>query len=412
MGIFRMPSLGADMEAGTLVEWLKKPGDAVKSGDIIAVVETQKGAIEIEVFETGTIESQLIQVGASVPVGAPMAAIRANGVGAPTEVKPVPATARPAPLVSPVVPPPVEPSVPVQTAVPVVPAGGKISPVGGKISPAARQFAAEHKIDLSPMQGTGPDGAIVYVDVETAWLHRKPAGTPSTAAEKAAAPASMATGAMRAAIAAAMGRSKREIPHYYLRHAVDVTVSLDWMTARNAARPPEERLLFAALLLKAIALSADKFSEFNGHFRDGRFEAAQRAHVGMAIALRRGGLVAPAIHDAASLTLDQIMTRLRDLTNRVRAGRFRGSELSDPTITLTSLGERGVDEVQPIIYPPQVAIIGAGSPALRPWLLEGTVALRHICTLSLAADHRVSDGHRGALFLRAIAERLQSPEAL
>lgn len=398
MGVFRMPSLGADMEAGTLVEWLKKPGDAVKSGDIIAVVETQKGAIEIEVFETGTIESQLIQVGASVPVGAPMAAIRANGVGAPTVVKP-------APLMSPVAPPPVEPPVPAQTAVPV-------APPGGKISPAARQFAAEHKVDLSSIQGTGPDGAIVYVDVETAWLHLKSAGTPSAAAQTAAAPASAATGAMRAAIAAAIGRSKREIPHYYLRHAVDVTVSLDWMTARNAARPPEERLLFAALLLKAIALSADKFSEFNGHFRDGRFEAAQRAHVGMAIAMRGGGLVAPAIHDTASLTLDQIMTRLRDLTNRVRAGRFRGSELSDPTITLTSLGERGVDEVQPIIYPPQVAIIGAGSPALRPWLLEGTVAPRQICTLSLAADHRVSDGHRGALFLRAIADRLQSPEAL
>lgn len=403
MGVFCMPSLGADMEAGTLVEWLKKPGDAVKSGDIIAVVETQKGAIEIEVFETGTIESQLIQVGATVPVGAPMAAIRANGVSAPTEVKPVPTAAKPALLVPPTAPPPVEPPAPVQTVV---------APPGGKISPAARQFAAEHNIDLSSIQGTGPDGAIVYVDVETALLHRKPASPPSAATGKPAAPAAAATGAMRAAIAAAMGRSKREIPHYYLRHAVDVTVSLDWMIARNAARPPEERLLFAALLLKAIALSTEKFPEFNGHFRDGRFEAAQRAHLGMAIALRGGGLVAPAIHDTAGLTLDQIMAGLRDLTNRVRAGRFRGSELSDPTITLTSLGERGVDEVQPIIYPPQVAIIGAGSPALRPWLLEGAVAPRQICTLSLAADHRVSDGHRGALFLRAIADRLQTPEAL
>jgi pyruvate dehydrogenase E2 component (dihydrolipoamide acetyltransferase) len=398
MGIFRMPSLGADMEAGTLVEWLKKPGDAVKSGDIIAVVETQKGAIEIEVFEAGTIESHLLDVGATVPVGTAMAAIRTAGVAGPVEVPPIG-------------PPPVS-----SVARPVVPAGPMPAksppPPGEKISPAARRFAADHGIDLSSIQGTGPDGAIVYVDVETAWQRRAAAGAPPTPREKAPPAVPPAVGSMRAAIAAAMGRSKREIPHYYLRHAVDVTAALDWMTGRNSSRPPEERLLFAALLLKVIALSLEKFPEFSGHFRDGRFEPAPRAHVGMAIALRGGGLVAPAIHDTATLMLEQIMARLRDLTNRVRAGRFRGSELSDPTITLTSLGERGVDEVQAVIYPPQVAIIGAGSPALRPWLVDGTVAPRQLCVLSLAADHRVSDGHRGALFLRAIAERLQSPEAL
>lgn len=400
MGVFRMPSLGADMEAGTLVEWLKKPGDAVNSGDIIAVVETQKGAIEIEVFESGTVESQLLPVGATVPVGTGLAMIRTADAAGSKEV-------------------PVAPAMPqiIKLAVPAQPAAAATAPAETppvppekKASPAARQFAAEHGIDLSLIHGTGPDAAILYVDVENAWLQQRAPGVPAKPApppKPAGEPA-----AMRTAIAAAMARSKREIPHYYLGHAIDVTGSIAWMTARNESRPPEERLLFSALLLKALALALAQFPEFNGHFRDGRFEAAPRVHAGLAIALRGGGLVAPAIHDTASLTLDQAMSALRDLTNRVRAGRFRGSELADPTITLTSLGERGVDWVQPVIYPPQVAIVGAGAPQLRPWVVGGRVVPCQVCQLSLAADHRVSDGHRGALLLRAIEERLQSPEAL
>ncbi|MEZ5830525.1 MAG: dihydrolipoamide acetyltransferase family protein [Dongiaceae bacterium] len=392
-----MPSLGADMEAGTLVEWLKKPGDAVKSGDIIAVVETQKGAIEIEAFETGTLESHLLPEGSTVPVGTALAMIQTAGAAIDREVPTAPPPAEPAPA------PQLAPA-----AVPPAPAPA-ISP-GKKVSPAARHFAAEHGIDLSSVVGTGPDGAIVYVDVENAWLHREPrAETPKPASQPKGA---VEPTAMRAAIAAAMTRSKREIPHYYLGHAVDVTGAIAWMSARNEARPPEERLLFSALLLKSLALALTKFPEFNGQFRDGRFEPAGQVHAGMAIALRGGGLVAPAIHNTASLTLDQVMAALRDLTTRVRAGRFRGSELADPTITLTSLGERGVDWVQPIIYPPQVAIIGAGAPVLRPWMVDGQVTPRQICQFTLAADHRVSDGHRGALLLREIEARLQSPEAL
>ena len=395
-----MPSLGADMEAGTLVEWLKTPGDTVKSGDVVAVVETQKGAIEIEAFESGTIESHLLPVGATVPVGTGLAMIRAaDAAGARKEAA------------APVILEPAKSAVSPQPK-PVAPAPAAIAPEGPpkKASPAARQFAAEHGVDLSLVEGTGPDGAVVYVDVENAWRQQgtqaappKPVSPPKPAAEPTA---------MRTAIAAAMARSKREIPHYYLGHAVDVTKCIAWMSARNESRPPEERLLFPVLLLKSLAVALARFPEFNGHLRDGRFEPAKQVHAGMAIALRGGGLVAPAIHDTASLTLDQLMSALRDLTNRVRVGRFRGSELADPTITLTSLGERGVDWVQPVIYPPQVAIVGAGAPQLRPWILDGQVAARQVCQLSLAADHRVSDGHRGTLLLREIEARLQSPEVL
>lgn len=396
MGVFRMPSLGADMEAGKLVEWLKQPGDPVKSGDIIAVVETQKGAIEIEVFEMGMVESHLLPVGATVPVGTGLAMIRTDGAAGAE-----PISTRPEP------PPPIRP---VAAPIAAPPAAAPMFPEK-KVSPAARHFAKEHGIDWSALQGSGPEGSIVYVDVENAWLSRR------TPVEPAKAPplqktAAAGADAMRTAIAAAMARSKREIPHYYLGHTVDVTKSIDWMTGRNEARPLEQRLLFPALLLKAVALALAKFPEFNGHFRDGRFAPAASIHAGMAIALRGGGLVAPAIHDTAALSLDQVMSALRDVTNRVRAGRFRGSELSDPTITLTSLGDRGVDWVQPVIYPPQVAIVGVGAPHLRPWIVDGQVVARQVCELTLAADHRVSDGHRGALLLQAIADRLQSPEAL
>ncbi|TDQ84447.1 pyruvate dehydrogenase E2 component (dihydrolipoamide acetyltransferase) [Dongia mobilis] len=393
MGVFRMPSLGADMEAGTLVEWLKQPGDTVRSGDIIAVIETQKGAIEVEVFESGTLERHLVEVGATVPVGTGLAVIRSDGTpaGAHNDLPPV-APVAVAPPSAPATPPPLE-----RTAL-----AGSFGP---KASPAARRLAQERGIDLDTLTGSGPEGAIVFVDVEQAWLRR--------GASVVTGPAkSSGVDGMRAAIAAAMARAKREIPHYYLGHSVDVSDSLDWMGRWNDSHPPADRLVFSALLAKAVALALDGFAEFNGQYRDGQFHAAAQVHLGIAIALRGGGLVAPAIHDAARLSLPQLMTALRDLTNRVRAGRFRGSELADSTVTLTSLGERGVDWVQPVIYPPQVAIIGAGAIQRRPWLVGDSIVPREICQLTLAADHRVSDGHRGGLLLREIEARLQAPEAL
>jgi pyruvate dehydrogenase E2 component (dihydrolipoamide acetyltransferase) len=395
MGLFRMPSLGADMEAGTLVEWQKKVGDRVASGDIIAVVETQKGAIEIETFEAGVVERLMTNVGQTVPVGTPLAMIRGEGEMIVLEPQPPPAKAMPAPA-APAAPMPSRPAV-------VAPlAGGEI-----KASPAARRFAAEHGLDLSRIEGTGPEGAVVFVDVEAALRRGVPTAGPAAEPRK---PSGME--GMRAAIAAAMARSKREIPHYYLGHAADITACLDWLSARNADRAPADRLLFGALLLKAVAKALGQFPEFNGFYRDERFEPAKSIHVGMAVALRGGGLIAPAIHDTDQLSLDRLMGQMRDLANRVRAGRFRSSEMADPTVTLTSLGERGADWVMPVIYPPQVAILGAGTPTAEPWVVEGRVVPRQICHLTLAADHRVSDGHRGALLLRAVADLLRMPEQL
>jgi len=217
---------------------------------------------------------------------------------------------------------------------------------------------------------------------------------------------------MRRAIAAAMARSKREIPHYYLSHSFDVTAAQDWLEAYNAAHPPPERILFGALLMKAVALALREFPEFNGFFEDDGFAPSGPIHVGMAVAIRGGGLVAPAIHDTDQLALAELMAKMRDLVGRVRRGGFRSSEISDPTVTVSSLGERGVESLLAVIYPPQVAIIGFGAVLPRPWAAGENVAVRPVITATLAADHRASDGHRGALLLRRIAELLEQPEAL
>lgn len=394
MGEFRMPSLGADMEAGTLVEWLRNPGDAVQRGDVVAVVETQKGAIEIEVFETGTIERLLVEPGAKVPVGTTLAVIRGAGDAAPPAPPPAPkaparVTAPPPPIVAP------------QPAPPAPPA----SAGPARISPAARKLAAERGIDPAGVKGTGPEGAIVHADIDRL--------APPVRAEKALAKRpGIDLAEMRKAIAAAMAKSKREIPHYYLSHTIDLKAALDWLASLNAGREPAQRLLLAVLLLKAVALAIEEYPEFNGFYTDDAFRRSEGIHLGTAIAIRGGGLVAPAIRDADAKTLDELMAALRDLVARTRAGRLRGSELFEPTITVSSLGERGVESLLGVIYPPQVAIVGFGTPAPRPHAVDGQVEVRPLLTATLAGDHRVSDGHRGALFLLEIDRLLQQPEAL
>ncbi|MDJ1156644.1 2-oxo acid dehydrogenase subunit E2 [Chelatococcus sp. SYSU_G07232] len=215
---------------------------------------------------------------------------------------------------------------------------------------------------------------------------------------------------MRAAIAAAISRSKREIPHYYLAHGIDVAAARDRLTEVTASRPPEQRLLLGALFIKATALGIRRFPEFNGFFAEGSFRPSPALHAGVAVTIRGGGLVAPAIHDTADLDLDTLMARMRDLVARVRAGRFRGSEIADPTIAVSRLGERGVETLFGVIYPPQVAIVGFGKAIDRPRVSEGRVVPRP--TVTLAADHRASDGHRGVLFLAEVDRLLQRPVAL
>ena len=406
---FRMPSLGADMEAGILVEWLVKPGDWVKRGDIVAVVETQKGAIEIETFQPGQIEKFLVELNAKVPVGTPLAQIRTEAEGkAPAVAPPAAAPPPPVPPVTPAaapVPPP--PPVRAPAPPPIAPAAMAIAPA----SPAARKLAQERGIDLATLKGSGPGGAITYEDVQRRLAAAPPAAPIAPPSEKKRA-IGLDLPAMRIAIAAAMARSKREIPHYYLEHQVDVTACEHWLAEKNAALPPDNRVLMGALAIKAVALAARGFPAFNGFYRDGKFEPASAVHIGVAIAIRGGGLASPALHDADQLSLDELMSRMRDLVQRTRAGRIRSSEMSDSTITVSSLGERGVEALYGIIYPPQVAIVGLGKVVTRPWVIDGAIGPRLVVTVTLSGDHRVTDGHAGALFLAEIGKRLQEPEKL
>lgn len=380
-----MPSLGADMEAGTLVEWKIKPGDSVKRGDVVAEVVTEKGDIEIETWLTGTVERLVVPPGEKVPVKTVLAIIRTEEETEPASTPAEAAMTPPAPVAAP-------------SQVSAVPPEAIVSPHRLRISPAAQKRIEAAHLDASTIAGTGPNGTITIADVEAA-LAAKPETEDASAA-------------MRRAIARAMSRSKREIPHYYLADTIDMTNALAWLERENATRELPRRLLYSALLLKAVALAVRDVPEMNGTYAEERWTPSEAVHVGVATSLRTGGLIAPALHDVANKNIDDVMTALRDLVNRVRGGGLRSSELSDPTITVTSLGDRGCESVFPIIYPPQVAIIGFGTIVERPWAENGMVGARRVIHASLAGDHRVSDGHRGALFLRAIGERLQKPEGL
>ncbi|RPH75221.1 MAG: 2-oxo acid dehydrogenase subunit E2, partial [Candidatus Rokuibacteriota bacterium] len=266
-------------------------------------------------------------------------------------------------------------------------------------------------IDPTTLRGTGAGGAVTREDVERAAADRRPGAVPAPAPATPARPR-LDVARMRQAIAAAMARSKREIPHYYVAHTIDLHRALAWLADENARRPVTERLLYGVLLIKAVALALHEVPELNAVWRGDRVEPSAAVHVGVAISLRGGGLVAPALHDADSQPLGALMSALRDLVQRARGGGLRSSELSDATITVTSLGEQGVDSVLGIVYPPQVAIVGFGRIVARPWIVDGAVLPRPVVTATLSADHRVSDGHRGGRFLAAVERVLQSPERL
>ena len=430
--------LGADMEVGTIIQWLVKPGDPIKRGDIIAVVDTEKATIEVEVFQTGIVEALIVPEGEKVPVGTVLARINSGEAAArPAPAAPKPAAAPPRPVAvapRPAPPPPraaLPPVPPVALRAPVPPPTAAV-PGRLRISPLAMRIALDLQVDLSRVKGTGPSGAITKADIERAAARPAEAVAPAVAARAVPAaavpPAAVAEApravarpaisvadrqaAMRHAIAAAMARSKREIPHYYLGAAIDLSGALAWLQAENLKRPVNERLLYAVLLLKAVALAVRQVPEMNGFWIDGALKPSEAVHVGVAISLRQGGLIAPAIHDVDRKSLDELMVNLRDLVKRVRAGVLRSSEIADATITVTSLGEQGVESVFGIIYPPQVALVGFGKIIERPWAAGGMLGVRPVINASLAADHRASDGHRGGLFLAAIDRLLQEPEKL
>lgn len=443
---FRLPSLGADMDEGMLVAWRVAPGDHVDRGQVVAEVESDKGIIEVECWEEGVVAELLVQPGPErLAVGTPLARLAA---GEPASVAPESATApattprrsrRPkqprAARTAPPATPPVrhlahELGIDLGDVVPSGPAGTitrddlmrlaprppvdappttrsetppptRVPPPGRtRATPLARRLAAERGIDLAGTRPTRKDGILTSADLAASPEAPAPV-EPESKVE-----------AMRRAIARSMARSKRDIPHYYLGTHLDLATATRWLDAHNEERSITHRLLPAVLLLKATALALRQVPELNGHYLDDGFHPAADVHLGVAVSLREGGLVAPAIHDADRLSLDELMEALRDLVGRARTWRLRSSEMSDPTITVTNLGDRGVETAFPVIIPPQVAIVGFGKVADRPVAIEGMLAVHPTVYASLAADHRVSDGHRGGLFLDALDTLLQEPNRL
>jgi pyruvate dehydrogenase E2 component (dihydrolipoamide acetyltransferase) len=469
MAEFCMPSLGADMEDGVLYDWRIKPGDRVKRGDIIVSVETDKGVIDVEVFEDGVVEQIFVTEGTRVPVGEPLALIQAVDEAA----LPVPETAVPTP------PEPQPLDRPVLVALPKArPEAARNGGGRQRVSPAARRRAAELDVDLTQVKGTGPDRAITINDVEQAAAPELPAapaakrprvspvarrlaaelgldlslvkgsgpqGTinrtnveqaaaamirrqtaqpaespppeaakpvqPETAVDPAAQIANFQAG-MRRAIAAAMSRANRDIPHYYLETRMDMTRALQWLEAENLNRSLKERILPVVVFIKAVAKALSNTPQLNGYWVDDQLQVQEAIHIGFAIALRQGGLVTPAIHHADAKSLDELMAAMRDLITRTRSGRLRSSELTDATVTLTSLGDTGVEKVYGVIYPPQVALIGLGKINEQPWAEKGMIGVRPVITATLAGDHRATDGRIGGQFLTNLDKQLQEPEKL
>lgn len=375
-----MPSLAADMEEGTLTQWLVQVGDAVKKGDIIAVIETNKGAIDMEVYAEGVITELCLEAVATVPVGTVMATMDVGakvGVDTVDQVEHDRAVNQPA-----------------------TPSGERVI-----ASPAARWCAQQEHINLSSINGSGPQGAILLRDLARSAADKTPP-------DKKPGIKTFDAEAMRRSIAAAMEKSKREIPHYYLSLDIDISSAQLYLQTVNAQREPEQRLLLLALLLRSMAKVLLKFPQLNGYYKNGHFETQKNIHIGNAITLRGGGLVVPAIHAVEQLTLGRTMAALRDLVARTRNGHLRSSELTDATITVTSIGDRGADRVYGVIYPPQVAIVGIGKPQQKALVMEGDISVRDVITVTLSADHRVSDGIMGAKFLNALDNQLQHPDQL
>ncbi|MBM4055145.1 MAG: 2-oxo acid dehydrogenase subunit E2 [Planctomycetes bacterium] len=410
MAEFCMPSLGADMKAATLIEWKVKPGDFIKRGDIIAVVEADKGIIEIEVFEEGVVDKIIVPEGKNVPVGTVLAIISSMKEPSETkeekivegqviEKKETALKLEPEKVL--VQEKPVPP-------LPEVLEGKKHF----KVSPLARKLAEELNIDVSTIQGSGADGIINRADVEKAAKERElKKKIPVT--EKAKMPKEVEYQAgMRRAIAAAMSRSNRDIPHYYLETRIDMTRALQWLEAENQKRSIKERLLPAVLLLKAVARALKDVPGLNGYWIDERHQMKDEIHIGFAISLRQGGLVVPAIHNVDKKSIDELMAAMSDLIARTRAGRLRSSEMTDATVTVTSLGDLGVETVYGVIYPPQVALVGFGRISEMPWAENGMLGIRRILSATLAADHRATDGNRGAQFLGSMKRYLQEVSML
>jgi len=403
-----MPQMGADMQEGTILRWLKREGDAVRRGEIIAEIETDKANVEIEAYESGILRRILLPEGTTVPVGQVIAIIAA----------PEDDVSRYEREAAPVAAAGVTPPKPA-AAVPERPAAAAEAPTAeaGRVraSPAARRLAEELGVDLSRVQGTGPDGRILRRDVEAA-AKALEAAPVAEAAPPAAAPAEAPAAApamsrMRQAIARRMTQSKREAPHYYLTMDIDMTEAERLRRQLNEAAEGEVHISVNDVIVKAVAKALRRHPIFNSWFVDGRVQQQEALNIGVAVALEEG-LIAPAILDCGRKSLAEIARASRDLAERARSGVLKAEEYSGATFTVSNLGMYEVETLIAIIPPPQAAILGVGVVRKVPVVRDGENVVREQMKVALSADHRVTDGAQGARFLAELRNFLENPISL
>lgn len=406
-----MPKLGFDMQEGTLVRWLKQPGDTVERGEAIAEIETDKAVIEIESFEAGTVTQLLVEEGATVPVGEPIAVLDTGDGGAaepaatPDEAKveapeDVPAAKDETPAPAPAAPAAAPAPAPAADA-----DGERI-----KASPLARRLAAEHGVDLGSIAGTGPGGRIVKADVLKA-AEGKPTA-PATAPTVAAVPTPedrvVPLSRMRQTIARRLLESKQQMPHFYVTMAIDMDKAMELRSQINEMLEGRARVSVNDLVIKATAIALQNHPDLNASFEGEAIRYHGAVHMAMAVALD-DGLITPVIRDAHAKSLVQISQEARELAEAARAGGLRPDQYQGGTFTISNLGMFGVEEFSAIINPPQCAILAVSATQEEPVVRDGQLTVGRIMRVTVSADHRVADGAKVALFLQELKNVLENP---
>ncbi|MGA2500605.1 MAG: dihydrolipoamide acetyltransferase family protein [Tepidisphaeraceae bacterium] len=421
-----MPQLSDTMTEGTLVKWVRKEGDKVKAGELIAEIETDKATMEMESFEAGTLAVLAIQEGGKVPVGG-LIAVLATGGEDPAELRkqyPKGAAAK-APVAgdrdrSPSGQLRAESGGAGETALPVAAA---VSAAGGKettrlkVSPLASRIAAEHGLDVRNLQGSGPGGRIVQKDVLAAV-----GGTPATAAAVIPAPtfAAMVGGGekkvvpiskMRSAIAAALQRSKQQVPHFYETIDIDLENVVHLRERINEQLEKEKvRLSISDFVYKAVAAALHRHPVLNSRFNAEKGEVTTYGDVNLGIAVAiPDGLIVPVLRRVDRMGLKEIRIRSVDLVERARQQRLKREESSEATFSITSLGAYGLREFSAIINAPEVAILAVGAAEQRAVVRNAQVVPRTMLTVTLSCDHRVVDGAVAAAFMSTLKGLLEEP---
>ena len=403
-----MPQMGFDMKEGTLVRWIKREGDEVASGEIIAEIETDKAVVEIEAFDSGVLRQTLIDEGTTVPVGEVIAVIAA----ADEEV-----AERPAPAAAPAKAPAAA-AAPPPTAAPPAPPPGPAARGEVKASPLAKREAQKLGIDIAAVPGTGPNGRVTKKDVTDfaaggAQAPAAPVAAPAAVSAPTAGPKRgevIALSKMRDAIARSMTYSKQHIPHVYLTAVIDMSDAARLRAQLNAALP-DDKISFNDMALKACAMALVKHPLMNASYTEAGIHVKERVNVGMAIALETG-LIAPALLDTDTLTLRDVAGATKALAGRARAGKLSADEYTGATFNVTNLGMYGVEEFTAIITPPQAAALAVGAVTPTPVVRDGEVQVADLMRVTLSLDHRVADGAQGAEFLAEVRRLLENPVTL